>query len=254
MSKFLGRRRWGLSGGASLLAHSVLAGCAAIVFMPRYRLIAGAGQGREIADTITGIEIAEAAEAPPPAPTLTPTPVTSEPERPIAVRVGVQVHRAPRARPRPAPAAVQAPTSPEPAPEPDDLPAPDPFEKEATPVAAAGDSMHATVSVRALTSEQPAPQQTVEIGASEARYLRTYEAFPSLPRSLWAFGRTYAVLTQVCVSAEGTVSGVSIRDGSAPELERVITSTVRSWRYRPRMVEGAARPFCHLMKFVYTTR
>jgi TonB family protein len=139
----------------------------------------------------------------------------------------------------------------------DDEEAVDSFQPETTPIAAAGSSLAAPVVIAPTglsSSPDPTRDQPPEVPASEARYLRTYEAFPSLPRSLWGSGRVYAVLVQVCVSADGGVSGVSIRNGAAPELDRVITSTVRSWRYRPRMVEGAARPFCHLMKFVYTTR
>jgi outer membrane biosynthesis protein TonB len=110
-----------------------------------------------------------------------------------------------------------------------------------------------TVSAHISAADSPPGQQPAEVPPSEARYLRTYESFPSLPRSLWVSGRSYAVLAQVCVAIDGGVSGVSIRNGAAPELDRAITATVRSWRYRPRVVEGAARPFCHLMRFVYTT-
>jgi outer membrane biosynthesis protein TonB len=96
--------------------------------------------------------------------------------------------------------------------------------------------------------------QPTDVSPSEATYLRTYETFPSLPRSLWVVGRVYNVMTHVCVSAEGRVTGVAIRSGAAPELDQLLVSTMRSWRYRPRYVDGAARPFCHLMKVQYAVR
>jgi hypothetical protein len=72
--------------------------------------------------------------------------------------------------------------------------------------------------------------------------------------SLWVVGRIYAVLTQVCVSAEGLVTSVAVKDGGARDLEQVITASVHSWRYRPRLIAGQPRPFCHLMRFVYSVR
>jgi protein TonB len=96
--------------------------------------------------------------------------------------------------------------------------------------------------------------QPSDVTPSEATYLRTYETFPSLPRSLWVTGRVYNVMTRVCVSAEGRVSGVAVRSGAEPELDQLLVSTMRSWRYRPRLVDGAARPFCHLMKVQYAVR
>jgi TonB family protein len=100
----------------------------------------------------------------------------------------------------------------------------------------------------------PPPSEPIAIPAGEAGYLRTYEAYPSLPRSLWVWGRVYSVLAQVCVSAQGQVSDVAIKRGAAPELDRAVAVAMRSWRYRPRLVEGAPRPFCHLMKLDFSLR
>jgi outer membrane biosynthesis protein TonB len=141
---------------------------------------------------------------------------------------------------------------------PDHGPVAETLAAETAPIGAAGGTLGASTvsaSPRLTTAAQTSdPAGPTEVTATEARYLRTYETFPSLPRSLWGSGRVYDVLAQVCVSTDGGVSGVSIRDGAAPELDRLISATVASWRYRPRLVAGAPRPFCHLMKFVYTTR
>ena len=98
------------------------------------------------------------------------------------------------------------------------------------------------------------PLDPLSIPAHEATYLRTYETYPSLPRSLWVSGRVYSVLAQVCVSADGRVSDVTIKRGAAAELDRAVASTLRSWQYRPRIIEGTPRPFCHLMKLDFTLR
>jgi outer membrane biosynthesis protein TonB len=58
----------------------------------------------------------------------------------------------------------------------------------------------------------------------------------------------------VCVSARGEVSDVAIKRGAAPELDRAVAMAMQSWRYRPRMVAGAPRPFCHLIKLDFTLR
>jgi protein TonB len=100
----------------------------------------------------------------------------------------------------------------------------------------------------------PTPAEPAAVSPGEARYLRVYETFPSLPRSLWVSGRLYAVIAQVCVTVEGRVSDVTIKRGAAPELDHAVTATMRSWRYRPRIVQGRPRPFCHLMKLEFSLR
>jgi protein TonB len=111
-----------------------------------------------------------------------------------------------------------------------------------------------TAAVRDHGAAQGPGEQPPAISAAEAAYLRTYETFPNLPAALWVTGRSYAVTAQVCVSREGRVSGVVIKDGGVSDLENVITASVRSWRYEPRLVEGQPRPFCHLIRFVYSVK
>jgi hypothetical protein len=263
------QRRWGISGGASILVHLFAAVCAVMAVGSREVVLSRTTDYRSDPMDAIGVDVVE---APVEARTTAEVPGPRAPTAPV---------RAPhhllalRARPRPAATVVEPPAAPEVSSDqaeaeletaretettasPDHGPMPETLAAETAPIGAAGGTLGASTvsaSPRLTTAAQTSePSGSTEVTATEARYLRTYESFPSLPRSLWGSGRVYDVLAQVCVSADGGVSGVSIRNGAAPELDRVITATVASWRYRPRLVAGAARPFCHLMKFVYTTR
>jgi TonB family protein len=94
--------------------------------------------------------------------------------------------------------------------------------------------------------------ESAEIPADEAKYLRTYEIYPSLPQGMRVPGHVYEVVVEVCVAADGHVSDVVIKHGATAELDRLLASAMRSWRYRVLMANGVARPFCHLMKVIYT--
>lgn len=85
-----------------------------------------------------------------------------------------------------------------------------------------------------------------------AAYLRTYESFPTLPEACWPPGRTTnAVLVEVCVSERGTVNDVVVRQSAGADTDAFLAKAIRSWRYRPRLVSGSPRPFCHPIRIVY---
>jgi hypothetical protein len=85
-----------------------------------------------------------------------------------------------------------------------------------------------------------------------AAYLRTYESFPSLPEACWPPGRTTnAVLVEICVTERGTVNDVVVRQSAGADTDDFLTKAIRSWRYRPRLVAGSPRPFCHPIRIVY---
>jgi hypothetical protein len=85
-----------------------------------------------------------------------------------------------------------------------------------------------------------------------AAYLRTYESFPSLPEACWPPGRTTnAVLVEICVTERGDVNDVVVRQSAGPDTDAFLTKAIRSWRYRPRLVSGSPRPFCHPIRIVY---
>jgi hypothetical protein len=97
------------------------------------------------------------------------------------------------------------------------------------------------------------PPKPVYISQRLAAYFRTYETFPSLPAWVWYGAKTqFAPLLEVCVSTEGAVTEVKIKEAAGPEVDDVLKSAVRNWRYRPRVVAGSPRPFCHPIRVVYS--
>ncbi len=97
----------------------------------------------------------------------------------------------------------------------------------------------------------PGPAQ--ELSAGAAAYLRTYETFPSLPDGSWSWTRrTYVFHLQVCVTESGQVDDVVMQRGTRPDLDAHLSRAVRTWRYRPWIVSGSARPFCHPMRITYS--
>ena len=91
------------------------------------------------------------------------------------------------------------------------------------------------------------------VSMNYAAYLRTYEPFPTLPDSCWPPGRsTNTVLLEICVSDRGDVADVVVRESAGEEVDAYLTAAARTWRYRPRVVQGMPQPFCHPIRLVYT--
>ena len=98
----------------------------------------------------------------------------------------------------------------------------------------------------------PLVGRPTRVSMDYAAYLRTYESFPSLPEACWPPGRTTnAVLVEICVSEQGDVNDVVVRQSAGPDTDDFLTKAIRSWRYRPRLVSGSPRPFCHPIRIVY---
>ena len=98
----------------------------------------------------------------------------------------------------------------------------------------------------------PLADRPSRVSMEYAAYLRTYESFPSLPEACWPPGRTAnALLVEVCVSERGTVNDVVVRQSAGSDTDDFLTKAIRSWRYRPRVVGGSPRPFCHPIRIVY---
>ena len=89
------------------------------------------------------------------------------------------------------------------------------------------------------------------VSRREATSLRTYDFFPRLPASLWRGEHAYVVMVELCVSEEGRVSDAALVVRTSPELDPVVLDAVRTWRYRPRLVDGRAGPFCHVVTIKY---
>jgi hypothetical protein len=99
------------------------------------------------------------------------------------------------------------------------------------------------------------PQKASYLSESVAAYYRTYEVFPGLPESFWWGGASsYLLVIEVCVSTDGSVSTVTFQQGAKnnEDVDQLVASAIRSWRYRPRVVGGSPRPFCHPIGIEYT--
>jgi TonB family protein len=106
----------------------------------------------------------------------------------------------------------------------------------------------------------PTPGKIVKpvyISSNLAAYFRTVEHFPSLPESYWRGGQSeYPMMVEICVSTEGTVARINVqqnKDNNA-DIDELVVSAIRNWRYRPRMIAGYARPFCHPIRIEYSRR
>jgi hypothetical protein len=98
---------------------------------------------------------------------------------------------------------------------------------------------------------RPGPVHELTSGA--AAYLRTYETFPSLPDGSWSWRKkSYVFFLQVCVADNGLVDEVVIQRGARPDLDAYLASAIRTWRYRPWIVSGSPRPFCHPLRITYS--
>lgn len=95
------------------------------------------------------------------------------------------------------------------------------------------------------------PQGLPYASLKEATELRTYDVFPPLPAAQWAGDRPYAIVLDVCVSGEGQVSDVALVKPASRIFDPVVLEAVRTWRYKPRLVDGHARAFCHVVAIKY---
>ena len=110
-----------------------------------------------------------------------------------------------------------------------------------------------TPTVSAASAPEPAAAVAApsHVDPYIARSLRLYDVFPRIPEPLRTTQGEHAMTVDVCVSERGQVSQVNITPGNVDLLVRALREAVQTWRYRPLMVAGTARPFCHVMRVVY---
>ena len=68
---------------------------------------------------------------------------------------------------------------------------------------------------------------------------------PTLPPPLQRIGVTIWALFRICVSVEGQVTDVRVMKSADPTVDGGWVKTVRSWVYRPYLLNGHPVPFCH---------
>lgn len=60
---------------------------------------------------------------------------------------------------------------------------------------------------------------------------------------------------KVCIGRDGAITSVSTLSSTKyPEYDAQLLASVRSWRYRPYMVDGVPQPACSPVSFVYTIK
>jgi hypothetical protein len=105
--------------------------------------------------------------------------------------------------------------------------------------------------IEVVTDESRPPVRAAYISQDSAAYYRTHDDMPGLPS--WLAGhREYAMLFRICVSTEGTVSNVVVLKSANEEADQVLCNAIQKWRYRPRIIDGSPRPFCHPIRIVYS--
>jgi protein TonB len=75
-----------------------------------------------------------------------------------------------------------------------------------------------------------------------------------LPPPLARSGETYVAMLRICVSAQGSVTGVQLMKGASPAIDTQFPRVIGRWRYRPLMADGQATPFCYLLRYEVTGR
>jgi hypothetical protein len=71
---------------------------------------------------------------------------------------------------------------------------------------------------------------------------------PTLPGRLNRAGMMVWGLFRICVDTNGAVASVVIMKTAADEVDADWTRVIRTWRYRPYVIDGRATPFCHTIR------
>jgi hypothetical protein len=101
----------------------------------------------------------------------------------------------------------------------------------------------------AVATVAPAPRAlpaVAELSSRQGSYLRISDSFPEN-----GLGRHFTVVMRVCVAATGAVDSVTVQESGGPDADRMLARDLRSWRYRPLMMEGIPTPFCHCIRMDY---
>lgn len=75
-----------------------------------------------------------------------------------------------------------------------------------------------------------------------------------LPPALARTGETFTALLLVCVSAQGSVTGVRVLSSAGPALDPQFPRVLRRWRYRPLLMNGRPTPFCYRLRYQVSGR
>jgi len=60
---------------------------------------------------------------------------------------------------------------------------------------------------------------------------------------------------KICLSEKGSVKSVSVLKASAyPKYDAKIVKEMKSWKYRPFLVDGKATPVCSAITMIYVQK
>ena len=107
----------------------------------------------------------------------------------------------------------------------------------------------APLAVAPVAAAPVTPTRAAVIAPETARALRVYDTYPMLLAQASLSRAEFVV--EVCVSDHGQVSDAVIAEGPLRSSESTLRTAIRSWRYRPLVVNGAPTPFCHFMRIKY---
>jgi len=191
---------------------------------------------------------AENAPAPPPAPPSPNPPDTSRALQVLAPTPAV-------AAPPPAPAVAATPPAPAVAATP---PAPAVAAPPPAPAVAATPPTTAVAAPPAPAVAAPLPAtRAVSSRLGRSQLLSnpaTVAPSVRLPAGLDRMGQTFSAIVNVCVSATGHVSKVSILRSAGPALDAQIPRALSRWRYRPLLEDGKPTPFCYVLNYEIAAR
>jgi TonB family protein len=237
------RRRWGLCGLSSFGAHAMLVATC---------LVGRSGSGQGVTARFLGpgpieplaVELVSPDEL---EPEPEPAPASRLPAPSLTPRAVARGGHARTPRPMRAPPSIRMPSRGNPL-----IPPPFPAEEgeiddvPSTPdgpapvTAGAGGQGSSGSSAGAIAQPEQYP-----VSPLQASYLRIYQTFPSVPTGLWFQRRLFSVELKICVATSGNVSDVSLLRSADRSLDDLTVAAARTWRYKPLVIEGAARPFCH---------
>ena len=90
---------------------------------------------------------------------------------------------------------------------------------------------------------------TENMGAGQRLPGQPDPPFPAILRR--KAGAIYVLHAKICVNKTGNVDGVTLLKKADPMLDESVTSTVKTWRYHPRMTNTTPVPFCYIARFEF---
>ena len=97
----------------------------------------------------------------------------------------------------------------------------------------------------------PAAPKFLPPNIGEAQKLSGERGFMPVP--LRTPGAVYRLLIKVCVSTTGSVDKLTIMQPSDPLANEEALRVLKSWRFRPFMVNGTPAPFCYPQRIEFRT-